>query len=67
MGPIGDFRSNDALAKYAGIVWQDRQPGDFEGKNRRMSCARAPSGLYHRDDLERCSMERFRNQEPLWH
>ena len=30
MGSVRCFKSNDALAKYSGIVWRDNQSGEFE-------------------------------------
>ena len=30
MGSVRCFKSNDALAKYSGIVWKDNQSGEFE-------------------------------------
>ena len=39
IGTIKAFRSHDALAKYAGIVWNPRQSGDFTAEDINMSKA----------------------------
>jgi len=39
IGTIKAFPSHSALAKYAGIIWNDHQSGDFEADNSRMSKA----------------------------
>ena len=37
IGTIADFKSQDAVAKYAGLVWREHQSGDFRSDNTRMS------------------------------
>lgn len=39
MGSISCFPSNDALAKYCGIVWRENQSGNFTAENTPMSKA----------------------------
>lgn len=39
IGSIKAFPNHSALAKYAGIVWNTNQSGDFESENTRMSKA----------------------------
>lgn len=39
IGTIKAFSSHSALAKYAGIVWNDHQSGDFKADDSRMSKA----------------------------
>jgi len=39
IGSIKAFRSHDALAKYAGLVWNPNQSGDFNAEDKRMSKA----------------------------
>lgn len=39
MGSISCFPSNDALAKYCGIVWRENQSGNFKAENTPMSKA----------------------------
>jgi len=37
IGTIADFNSQDALAKYAGLVWKENQSGNFKADDTRMS------------------------------
>lgn len=37
IGSISDFKNHDALAKYAGIVWKEKQSGDFTAQDKKMS------------------------------
>jgi len=37
IGTIADFKSQDAVAKYAGLVWKENQSGNFKSENTRMS------------------------------
>jgi len=39
IGTIKAFPSHSALAKYAGIIWNDNQSGDYEADNSQMSKA----------------------------
>lgn len=39
IGSIQAFANNSALAKYAGIVWNENQSGDFESEDTKMSKA----------------------------
>ena len=39
IGSVKAFRSNDAIAKYAGIVWNPQQSGDFSASDSPMSKA----------------------------
>lgn len=39
IGDISAFKSQDELAKYAGLVWTKNQSGEFESENSRMSKA----------------------------
>ena len=39
IGSVRYFKSNDALAKYAGIVWNSNDSGEFEGEDTHMSKA----------------------------
>ena len=36
---MSTFKSQDELAKYAGLVWTKNQSGEFESENSRMSKA----------------------------
>ncbi len=37
IGSISDFKSQDSLAKYSGIVWKENQSGNFTADNTKMS------------------------------
>lgn len=37
IGTISDFKSQDALAKYAGLTWKEHQSGNFRADETRMS------------------------------
>ena len=39
IGSVRYFKSNDALAKYAGIVWNSNDSGEFEGEDTHISKA----------------------------
>lgn len=39
LGTIKCFKSNDALAKYCGIVWRENQSGEFEAEDTPMNKA----------------------------
>jgi Transposase/Transposase IS116/IS110/IS902 family len=39
LGSVSAFPSNDAIAKYAGIVWRENQSGNFKAENTPMSKA----------------------------
>ena len=39
LGSVQAFPSNDAIAKYAGIVWKENQSGNFKAENTPMSKA----------------------------
>ena len=39
IGTIKAFKSDDALAKYCGIVWKDNQSGEFDAEDKKMSKA----------------------------
>ena len=37
IGTIADFKSQDAIAKYAGLVWKENQSGNFRADDTKMS------------------------------
>ena len=37
IGNIADFKSNDSLAKYAGLFWKQHQSGDYEAADTKLS------------------------------
>ncbi|MCD5406396.1 MAG: IS110 family transposase, partial [Desulfotomaculum sp.] len=41
IGDIKRFKRQDSLAKYAGLVWNKYQSGDFESEDTKSACSKS--------------------------
>ena len=61
IGPVGRFRSDDALAKYAGLTWRAHQSGHFDAEDRPLT--RSGNAYLRYYLIEAADRVRVRNPE----